>query len=326
MAHLKDLIVNGASRFIGKAYGAFVGSFSGNLDGNATTSTTANIAKACSGNSATATTASKVYGIYTANGGQQGPGYFGTNSAGCLMSNQPINGHDEYKNWLYMDNYDGSDVGGATAIGISRTETRAYIMSSNADRKQWDRSAELLSSANYNSFAPTKTGGGASGTWPISISGNAASATTAAGLSGDLVFPEIGNTGASRKITWNGSTDGADIYYQTTESDQGNLVFNLRDDANCYLRIAANGAFKSYFSPSDGNFHGNVNGTADSAKVCTGNSASASSVPWSGVTGKPSTFTPASHSHSWDATTGKPAGIVKVASWDGSTLSLTTAT
>ena len=55
MAHLKDLIVNGASRFIGKAYGAFVGSFSGNLDGNATTSTIANTAKACSGNAATAT-------------------------------------------------------------------------------------------------------------------------------------------------------------------------------------------------------------------------------------------------------------------------------
>lgn len=39
MAHLKDLIVNGASRFIGKAYGAFVGSFTGNLDGNAATTT-----------------------------------------------------------------------------------------------------------------------------------------------------------------------------------------------------------------------------------------------------------------------------------------------
>lgn len=54
MAHLKDLIVNGASRFIGKAYGVFVGSFTGNLDGNAATSTTANTAKACSGNAATA--------------------------------------------------------------------------------------------------------------------------------------------------------------------------------------------------------------------------------------------------------------------------------
>ena len=44
-------------------------------------------------------------------------------------------------------------------------------------------------------------------------------------------------------------------------------------------------------------------GKADAAKVAD----SASSVPWSGVTGK-------------------PGGIVKVAGWDGSTLSLTTAT
>lgn len=99
-----------------------------------------------------------------------------------------------------------------------------------------------------NNF-PTKTGTGASGTWGINISGNAA------GLSGNLTFPNIGDVATSRKISWGGSTDGADIYYQTTASDQGNLVLNLRDDANCYLRIAANGKFKSYFSP-DGVFHG----------------------------------------------------------------------
>ena len=37
----------------------------------------------------------------------------------------------------------------------------------------------VLDSRNYNNYAPTKTGGGASGTWGISITGNAASATTA---------------------------------------------------------------------------------------------------------------------------------------------------
>lgn len=84
-------------------------------------------------------------------------------------------------------------------------------------------------------------------------------------LTGDLKFSDIGDTATSHKISWAGSTDGADIYYQTTAKDQGNLVLNLRDDANCYLRIASNGAFKSYFSPGDGNFHGNVNGNATSA-------------------------------------------------------------
>ena len=37
----------------------------------------------------------------------------------------------------------------------------------------------ILHSANYNTYAPTKTGGGASGSWGISITGNAATATTA---------------------------------------------------------------------------------------------------------------------------------------------------
>ena len=86
-------------------------------------------------------------------------------------------------------------------------------------------------------------------------------------LSGNIHFADIGSAGTSSGITWDGSTDGAGIYYQTTSADQGNLVLNLTDDYNCYLRIAQNGNFKSYFSPNDGNFHGNVNGTADVANV-----------------------------------------------------------
>lgn len=165
-------------------------------------------------------TATKVIGMYTGNGGQQGPSFFGKERAGCLMSNQTINGHGEHKNWLYMDNYGSDDVGGATAIGVSRTETRAYIMSSNADRKQWDRTAELLSSANYNSFAPTKTGGGASGTWGISISGNANTASSVpwSGVTGkpgtyppsahnhDSAYPSVTGTRASG--TWGISISG----------------------------------------------------------------------------------------------------------------------
>ena len=40
--------------------------------------------------------------------------------------------------------------------------------------------AELLTSASYNAYSPTLTGAGASGTWGINISGNAATATSAA--------------------------------------------------------------------------------------------------------------------------------------------------
>lgn len=40
----------------------------------------------------------------------------------------------------------------------------------------------ILHSANYNTYAPTKTGGGASGSWAISVTGNAATATTSSML------------------------------------------------------------------------------------------------------------------------------------------------
>lgn len=66
-------------------------------------------------------------------------------------------------------------------------------------------------------------------------------------INGSIVFPAIGDTATSNKISWSGSTDGADIYYQTTGKDQGNLVLNVKDDANAYIQLALNGVFKSYF-------------------------------------------------------------------------------
>ncbi len=97
-------------------------------------------------------------------------------------------------------------------------------------------------------------------------------------MTGNIHFADIGNTGSSAGITFAGSTDGAGIYYQTTGADQGNLVLNLQDDSNCYLRIAKNGSFRSYFSPDDGNFHGNVNGRADTAGTAD------NATKWNGVT------------------------------------------
>lgn len=129
-------------------------------------------------------------------------------------------------------------------------------------------------------------------------------------MTGNITFSDIGNTNTSNRISWNGSTDGADIYYQTTAGDQGNLVLNLRDDSNCYLRIARNGTFKSYFSPDDGNFHGNVNGNvignvSGSSGSCTGNSATATTAAKlgrNGNTGAPMTF-------NWNGQGGQPTWL-----------------
>lgn len=52
------------------------------------------------------------------------------------------------------------------------------IRTRNDDAAIWNAWRTILTDGNYNSYAPTLTGTGASGTWNISISGNAATATT----------------------------------------------------------------------------------------------------------------------------------------------------
>ena len=56
------------------------------------------------------------------------------------------------------------------------------------DKRAW---ARLLDSSNYNNYAPTKTGSGASGTWPISISGNATNADKLDGYHASDIISKI---------------------------------------------------------------------------------------------------------------------------------------
>lgn len=66
-------------------------------------------------------------------------------------------------------------------------------------------------------------------------------------INGSIIFPAIGDTAISNKISWSSSSDGADIYYQTTGKDAGNLVLNVIDDASAKIQLALNGTFKSHF-------------------------------------------------------------------------------
>ena len=148
--------------------------------GDATLKLPSTIAANISGKASTAetaTTANTMIGTYSGNGGLKAPNHYGRSKVGALMSNQTINGNTSYKNWLYMDCYSGDDVGGTTALGLDRTAPRAFLMQSDKNRTSWNNSTELLSVYNYNSYAPTKTGGGASGTWGINVTGNSATAT-----------------------------------------------------------------------------------------------------------------------------------------------------
>lgn len=62
---------------------------------------------------------------------------------------------------------------------LAITNVDGDIQTRSQNNGTWGAWKTFLNENNYNNYAPTKTGGGASGTWGINISGNAASATTA---------------------------------------------------------------------------------------------------------------------------------------------------
>ena len=93
------------------------------------------------------------------------------------------------------------------------------------DLKRYSDSALYIHSANYNSYAPTLTGGGASGTWEISVTGSAASAGRSSSLdivgygNGNMTYYQSPGTFAGHS-SWAGyfvsnHGDGATYYNQT---------------------------------------------------------------------------------------------------------------
>lgn len=338
-----------------------------------------------------------VVGSYTGNGGQQKPNYFGTNKVGFLMMNTTVNGDSNYKDWIIMDCYGGNDVGGSVALGVNRQKLAAYIMRSAAERSSWAESAELLHTLNYTSYTVTKTGSGASGTWGISISGNATTSTklaTARSIngtnfdgSGNITTATwgtartltIGNTGKSvnggGNVSWSLSEIGAaasnhthsylplsggtmtgNISYRGSKATYKMIEF-IDNSSDAYgngiaiggggltiigggesvdvvkststtggderLILANDGAIDIYTNCQNG-IDKATHITIDNTGLYSGTAAKANSVPWSGVTGKPSSYTPSSHTHTvsqisdfgthvYDATISRTANTVLAA-------------
>ena len=75
---------------------------------------------------------------------------------------------------LYTQSYSNDWVG---QIAQDYRNGRLFVRGKSSGR--WTSWLALLDSSNYNDYAPTKTGGGASGTWGINISGKANMAGTA---------------------------------------------------------------------------------------------------------------------------------------------------
>jgi hypothetical protein len=134
----------------------------------------------------------------------------------------------------------------------------------------------FLTSSNYNSYSPTLTGGGASGTWSISISGNAATATsaTSAGSVSNAVTFNNGGSGGASGSTFNGS-GALTVSYNTvgapsTGGANASGTWGISISGNAATATSATTATNQSggtVSATTGSFSGLVNMTANGQGV-----------------------------------------------------------
>jgi hypothetical protein len=121
---------------------------------------------------------------------------FGAGKLKIAMLNSTNLGFSGYWNdVLWISTYTGGDVKSSHALVFDKYSTNVWVADQDFDSGSWGTGYLLLHSGNYNSYAPTLTGGGASGTWNINISGSASSETLA------TVVARGNTTGGGRPIT-----------------------------------------------------------------------------------------------------------------------------
>ena len=253
MAQLKDLIVNGPSRFIGNVYAT---TFTGDLNGNANTATSANTAAALTGktlvtasavttsnwptykdnhiptmsfmtywNGAYSGTSSNL--TYCAQGTIIGSNNIGNQSVKYATTSGSCNGNaatatkatQDSDGNVIRDNYIRKDGNNGTATGVSSLINKLDVGSAtptDADYYVCQYAGGGTTTTTYHrrpmssmwnwikaktdTLYPTKSGSGATGTWGISISGNANYATTAGSAPASDVYAWAK---ASTKPTYN---------------------------------------------------------------------------------------------------------------------------
>lgn len=143
----------------------------------------------------------------------------------------------------FLNGYDSNPYGG---FFVAHYNNAYYVGIANGTYSQ----QQLLTSTNYNNYAPTKTGGGASGTWGINISGNAAKDsdgnainTTYLKLSGGTMTGPLTATYITVNAQ-NTTNEGGEIKLNAAKSSFKNVVmdsyenyFRLHDGTNERFKV-----------------------------------------------------------------------------------------
>lgn len=177
---------------------------------------------------------------------------------------------------ILIDNYTAfGPTGGNFYLG-----TPAYPLLLRSNGTTTINGNTLIHSGNYNSYSPTLTGVGATGTWGINISGNANTATTAVSASSattDSSGNNIVNTYARIDKVYDDSGD-----YRQFLGKNGDSSGWIRTTVNGIIPYASGyhsslGTSSWYFSEAyiqniHGYLYGNISGSSTS---CSGNSLTA---------------------------------------------------
>ena len=287
------------------------------IDGNAATATTATNQNGGSVNATTGSFSTPV--IYSAITGAangtinlptQTVATSGTQWASYFHAATVVNAVG-YIQHFSLGSYRNGGNWGSVYLGVGGNDsypTGAYLFNEVGDLTHTNGRI-FLHSSNYNSYSPTLTGGGASGTWGINITGNAATATSTDQIDG-WAFRNTGSnsavnadTVASNGITYytsgvtnfsGNATDGA-LYSQHYSGSWEHQIAGDYRSGQIALRGKNSGTWQAWRTVLDsGNYNtysptltgGGASGTWN---INVGGSAgSAGSVPWSGVSSKPS--------------------------------------
>jgi hypothetical protein len=97
--------------------------------------------------------------------------------------------------WLVHTQSDGGLTYYSIAGASTNNWTQQMTLLTNGELRKGGASGNLyIHSGNYNSYSPTLTGGGASGTWDISISGTAANSSAVSGRTAHQLFNNMGQS------------------------------------------------------------------------------------------------------------------------------------
>lgn len=158
---------------------------------------------------------------------------------------------------IYLVSYTGFsknmlvwNTGGSTGITqfeVNYGNTGEIRLRNQTDSTTWSAWRTFLTNYNYNSYSPTLTGTGASGTWGISVTGNAATVTnlllsTATNITDTVANNAIGYVAG---ISLFAQTDGA-LYSQYYSANWQHQIFGDYRTGQIAIRGKNNGTWQAW--------------------------------------------------------------------------------